>query len=730
MAPMNSRMGTRSWHTVLLLGALPWGGRSTAASCHDRGCDVLDDSDEAGMPLRRRMLARPASSSAMKEAPKPQPTGPWGLDLSGMNRSATPGDSWYDYVNGKWLKRTKIPSDRSSFGMFTALYEESIFQVWGLLQDAPPDSLMNLVYTSFMDEAKLTELGASPIQSDLDRIASIADAADFARYAGETNFGMGSSPFGYWIGADDKNPDINVGQISQSGLGLPSRDYYLEDSFAMYRGPYVAHIARMLGMVNWPDPEFAAQRVLDFETSLAGAQWPKAALRDPIANYNPMTPADLPNKAPGFEWAAFFQGLGDIPEDSKVIVMAFREGSDDGIVGLAKLIGNTDLGVLKDWAAWHLVSGSSSYLSPEFYAEHFDFYGKELSGMVEPSPRWKRAVSAANGFIQDLVGKAFVQKYYPEKAKTAMLELTGALKTAFARRIMNLDWMSNETKGRALDKLDSFTFEIGEPQKFLEYEGLTFAASDLFGNAVRSIEWRWNRDLKQLGQPVDDSYWEGMGPQQVNAFFDPSRNRCVFLAGILQPPFFNADADMSVNFGGIGAVIGHEMTHGFDDSGRNYDKDGRLDNWWTPEDAEEFENRSRAYGEQFAQWTAGLPPGMHENPELTMGENIADLGGVTIALDAYHMWAENNNYEPQAPLLERNDDGLEGDRRFFAAFAQVWRSKYTEDALKQRLTSDPHSVSFIRATIPLQNTDLWYSAYEVTEGQTLYLDPSARVQIW
>jgi len=654
--------------------------------------------------------------------------GEWGLNLSAMNTSIVPGDDFYNYISGTWLATTDIPSDETSWSSFSMLGKKVEEQVHGLLTSAPPDSPIGTMYASFMDEATVDALGASPLKPAFEKVQAIEDAAGFAEYVGATNFGFGSSPFSLYIDADSKNPNWNVVHLDQSGLGLPSRDYYLQAEFAGLKAAYGELIVKTLDLAGWPDAQAAGASVLSLEERIANASWARTRLRDAEKTYNKMQPKDLPTLAPGFEWGAFMRGAGGIPEDATLIASAYGAGGD-GIVGIARVLGDADLSALKAWAAWHVARGASNYLSKPFVDLRFDFYGRRLAGQEEPSPRWKRAVSATNSFVGDLVGKEFVSKYFPDSAKQRMDELTALLKRAFAARIKKVAWMTDETKGKALEKLRSFTFRVGGPKKYKTFEGLELKADDLFGNVARSIAWEWRFDLKKLGKTVDKDYW-GMGPQVVNAFFDPTQNTCTFLAAILQPPFFSADADMAVNFGGIGAVIGHEMTHGFDDQGRRYDAEGKLHDWWTEKDAEEFDQRAKAYGEQFSKFTHGLPDGLRIKPELTMGENIADLGGLTIAYDAYHLWLKDHDYTPEEPFLMPNSDGLEGDRRFFASWDQVWRAKYKTGALQMRLLTDPHSPGPARGIIPVQNTDAWYAAYDVTEGQTLYLDAGERVHIW
>eukprot|EP00429_Kryptoperidinium_foliaceum_P009194 CAMPEP_0176026818 /NCGR_PEP_ID=MMETSP0120_2-20121206/13143_1 /TAXON_ID=160619 /ORGANISM="Kryptoperidinium foliaceum, Strain CCMP 1326" /LENGTH=726 /DNA_ID=CAMNT_0017360019 /DNA_START=89 /DNA_END=2269 /DNA_ORIENTATION=+ len=720
--------------SILLSSSLTW----------VTGLEIFDDADEydGGVSLLQyqRRLMLEVSAKAQAEVRLNQFSGDalgefvlgdWGLNLSAMNTSVPPGDDFYDYVNGVWLKTTEIPSDETSWSSFALLGKQVETQVHGILKSAPLDTLPGLLYHSFMDESTVNALGAQPLKPDLDKIMDIRDAAGFAEYVGTTNFGLGSSPFSLYIDADPKRPDFNVAHLGQSGLGLPSRDYYLQTKFDDLKQAYGETIGKMLDLAGWPDASAAALAVLKLEERIANVSWPKSRLRDPNLSYNKMTPGDLPTKAPGFAWEAYMRSAGDIPSNTTLIVSAYSEGGEDGVVGIARVLNETALSDLRSWAAWHLVRGAAGYLSEPFADAKFDFYNKRLAGQVEQSARWKRAVSVANSFIGDAVGEEFVRLYFPDVAKRRMDELTELLRKAFAARIQKVSWMTDGTKSKALDKLHSFRFEVGRPKKFRSYDGLKFTEADLFGNLARAIEWDWRFDLQKLGQKVDDDYW-GMPPQVVNAFFDPTKNKCVFLAAILQPPFFSADGDMSVNFGGIGAVIGHEMTHGFDDQGRQYDAEGKLNDWWTQRDAEEFNRRAKAYGEQFANFTRSLPPGAHIKPELTMGENIADLGGLTIAYDAYHLWLEKagSSYAPEAPLLMPNDDGLEGDRRYFAGWGQVWRAKYTDGALQMRLLSDPHSPGPARGIVPVQNSDAWYAAYHVGEDQAMFLDASQRVQIW
>eukprot|EP00930_Biecheleria_cincta_P071950 TRINITY_DN59399_c0_g1_i1.p1 TRINITY_DN59399_c0_g1~~TRINITY_DN59399_c0_g1_i1.p1 ORF type:complete len:728 (+),score=122.19 TRINITY_DN59399_c0_g1_i1:89-2272(+) len=702
-------------------------------------CDEDDDTEafEVHVGLLQLRATLQGDSLLLNEADIK--TGPWGLDLSGMNISLEPGNDFYGFVNGAWEARTEIPADKSQWGAISELDDKALKHVHTILEDSmatyektrvATGTEIGRFYAAYMNESRIEELGLTPLGPWLQRLHAMEGGAGFAKLCAEGHKGFGSSPFTFGVSADEKDPSMNVAYISQAGLSLPDRDYYLKPNFSKTKKAFEAYVTKMLDLVGWPNASERASELVAFETAIARVSWPRQNLRDPDKTYNKMKISQLDMKAPGFDWAAFAQALG-IPFDTEVVVNAFAAGDESGVVGIAKLVQQQDSSLLEAWLAFHLLNEAADALPRQFYQAKFDFAGRVMSGMAKMEARWKRAVREANAQLADLVGQAYVTKHFPESAKAKMEQLTAHLKIAFRKRLQRVAWMANTTKAKALDKLDKFTFETGYPMKWRTYKNLRIEQDGMFVSLENAKRAQWTFQLGSLGKPVEKAYWS-MPPQTVNAFFEPTKNRCVFLAGILQPPFFDPDADMSVNYGSIGAVIGHEMTHGFDDEGRKYDAEGRLSNWWTEEDAAQFTKLANRYGAQFARFTQGLPDGMHINPKLTMGENIADLGGVNIALEAYHTWREENpDYEPRSPLLQNfRPDSDEGDRRFFAGWAQVWRSKMSPASKERQLVSDVHSPPNARVTIPLQNIDSWYEAFAITDHDALFMNESSRVAIW
>ena len=515
------------------------------------------------------------------------------------------------------------------------------------------------------------------------------------------------------IEPDAKDPTKYSISIGQAGLGMPDRDYYLTAQFAAKKAKYADYVTKMLTLAGWQDPAGSAKKVIDFEQKIAEVSWARADERDPDKVYNPMTFAELTAQAPGFDWSAFFKAADLGTPDNLVI------GPKSAVIKIAALAGATPIDTLQAWSAFHLASNAAPDLSKDFVTAAFEFNNHELQGQPEQRPRWKRAVSAVEMALGDAVGHVYVDKFYPVDARVKMEALTHDLRDAFHVRLEHNDWMSPETRQKALEKLEKFDFQIGYPKKWRDYSSLEIRSDDLYGDVERGTAFEWAFWVGHLGKPVDKDQWD-MTPQTVNAYNQPTFNEVVFPAAILQPPFFNKDADAAINYGAIGGVIGHEMTHGFDDEGRKFDAMGRLHDWWTPEDAKRFDERAKRYGAQFA--AMDILPGAHINPDLTMGENIADLGGLTLALDAYHA----SLHGKPAPVL----DGLTGDQRVFLGWAQVWRAKVRPDAARQRLVTDPHSPPVARVNGPMHNVEGWYSAFDVKPGEKLYLAPQDRVKIW
>jgi putative endopeptidase len=676
---------------------------------------------------KRHLLAGAAillacvSASAAEKSP-PAAEGPWGFGLSGMDKTVKPGVDFYAYANGAAVKAIVIPPDRTSFGSFVVLTDLSQKRVHAILEDAsahaaatPTDGIgkAGALYHAFMDEAAAEAHGAAPLKPELAQVAALKTAADFATLQGHAQTDFQGSLFGMSVEPDAKDPTKYAIQLAQAGLGMPDRDYYLAAQFADKKAKYTGFVTRMLTLAGWPDPAGGAARVLAFEQKIAEVSWARAEQRDPDKIYNPMTLADLERNAPGFDWQVFFRAASLGTPDRVVVA------EKSAIIKIAALAGSTPMQTLRDWAAFHLAVNAAPVLSKDFVTASFEFNNHELQGQPEQRPRWKRAEAATELALGEAVGQAYVARYYPPEAQAKMEALTHDLRAAFRVRLQHNSWMAPETREKAVAKLDAFDFQIGRPKKWRDYSGLAIDSSDLYGDVERGNAFDWAFQRGHLGHPVDRDEWV-MTPQTVNAYNNPLFNEVVFPAAILQPPFFDAAADPAINYGAIGGVIGHEMTHGFDDQGRKFDAQGRLHDWWTAEDAKRFDALGKRFGAEYA--AMDIMPGAHINPALTMGENIADLGGLTLALDAYHA----SLHGKPAPVL----DGLSGDQRVFLGWAQVWRAKLRPDAARQRLVVDPHSPPVARVNGPVQNIDAWYSAFAVQPNETLYLAPEKRVKIW
>jgi putative endopeptidase len=648
--------------------------------------------------------------------------GNWGFDLSGQDTSVKPGDNFFEFANGTAVKSIVIPPDRTNYGAFIALADLSEQRVHGILEEAsakisatPDDAIgkAGAMYKAFMDEARVETLGARPLQKDIVAIKALVSASDFATLLGRAQSSLQGSLFAMDIEPDAKDPTKYAIDLGQAGLGMPDRDYYLSAQFADKKVKYTGFVTRMLSLAGWPDPAPSAAKVVAFEQKIAEVSWARAEERDPVRMYHPQSLADLEKNAPGFDWPEFFKAA-DLGTPAQIVV-----GDDTAVTKIAALAGATPIDTLRDWAAFHLVANAAPMLSKAFVTAAFEFNNHELQGQPEQRPRWKRAVVATQAALGEAVGQVYVAKFYPPDAQRKMVQLTHDLRDAFHARLEKNSWMSEATKQKALEKLAAFDFQIGYPKKWRDYSSLTIDAQDLYGNVERGTSFEWHFWIGHLGHPVDHDQWV-MTPQTVNAYNNPLFNEVVFPAAILQPPFFNNAADPAVNYGAIGGVIGHEMTHGFDDQGRKYDAHGRLHDWWTADDAKRFAELSKRFGAEYA--AMDIMPGAHINPALTMGENIADLGGLTLALEAYH---ESLHGKP-APVL----NGITGDQRVFLGWAQVWRAKVRPDAARQRLVIDPHSPPIARVNGPAQNIDGWYSAFDVKPGEAHYLAPKDRVTIW
>jgi putative endopeptidase len=650
-----------------------------------------------------------------------QPFDRWGVDLAGRNTGVRPGDDFNTYANGTALDRLAIPADRSSYGVDAVISENVQQRLRGLLE-APaaaggaavsdPDKA-RILYQAFTDQPRIEALAATPLGPDLAAVRAAGSREALAALMGASLAGFQASIFNLDIEPDAKSPDRYVANISQSGLGLPDRDYYLNADFAAQKASYRAYVAQMLTLAGWPDAQAQADGIVAFETAIAQASWAREDERDPNKTYNPTTPAELASSAPGFAWADFLTaaGLGGRP---KLILQ-----ENTAIPRLAVVYTKTPLETLKAWAAFHLADNAAPYLASSFDQANFAFHEGVLQGQPTERARWKRGVTLVDENMGEALGQLYVDKYFPPEAKAKITALVADLRTALVARFQNVDWMSDATKARAVEKLSKLTVKVGYPDHWRDYGRLAIVPGDLYGDVARAKAFDWERQLRRIDGPVDRAEW-GMTPQTVNAYYNGTGNEIVFPAAILQSPYFDVGFDAASNYGSIGATIGHEITHGFDDEGRDFDGTGALVNWWTPEDGPKFDARAARLA---LQYDAYAPyPGAHVNGKLTDGENIADLGGLLIALDAYH----HALHGQPAPVI----DGLTGDQRFFLAYAQSWRTKRREAALRRQMVSDPHSPEQYRVNGVVRNVDAWYQAFDVKPGDALYLAPADRVRIW
>ena len=646
--------------------------------------------------------------------------GTWGFDRTGQDLSVAPGANFFRYANGQWEAETQIPADQTSFGNFdklellsenrTRLIVEAAAA--GQLRD-PDATRITAVYRAFMDEARIQALDAQPLAADLAAIRAERTRRDVAAQMGAAQAGFQAALFGLYIDADRKTPTRYSVYLNTDGLGLPDRDYYLEPQFAEKKAAYEAYVAKMLGQIGWPGANTQARAVVAFETEIAQITWSAAEQRQVEKSYHPMGVTELAAFAPGFDFKAFLGGA-DLGGRDQVIV-----SSDTAFPKLAAIFDRTSIDTLKAWQAFHLSDNAAPYLSERFVSAAFAFHGKTLEGQPENRARWKRGIDLVDKAVGEAVGRLYVAQYFTPQAKSQMDALVGGLKDALHDRIEHVTWMEPATKAKALDKLSKFTVKIGYPGRWRDYSALTLTADDLYGDAERAASFDWMRQVRRLDDPVDKLEW-GMTPQTVNAYYNASNNEIVFPAAILQPPFFDPTADPAVNYGAIGVVIGHEMTHGFDDQGRKSDGDGVLIDWWTANDDIKFKDQAIRLGAQYSSFEP--IPGAHIKGDLTMGENIADLGGLLVALDAYHA----SLHGQVAPVI----DGVTGDQRFFLGFAQAFRSKIRDDALREELTRDEHAPDHYRAIGAVRNVDAWYSAFDIKPTAPNYVAPDQRVRIW
>jgi putative endopeptidase len=661
------------------------------------------------------------------------PAFPPGIDVSGMDRSVAPGASFFAYANGTWLRSNEIPADLSSYGSWDVIEQLVERRLADLIQHPdtsaqPAGAAMRMIkdyYAGFMDEARIESRGLRPLQPTLNAIGAIANRVDLARFLGgtlradvdvlnATNV-YTDNLFGLWIAQDLDHPDRYVPFLLQGGLGMPDRSYYLDTAAAMVeiRAKYAAHVAAMLTLAGMPDAAARAARITALELEIATVHSSREATEDVLKGNNHWTRSDFDSKAPGLNWRVFF-AAAHLPQHQRDFV-AWQPAA---VTGIAALVASQPLATWKDYLIVHAVDRRAAFLPRAIVAEHFAFYGTTLNGTPELRERWKRAIDATNDALGEAVGKLYVERYFPSRAKARIEEMVERLRSAFARRIDSLDWMTQETKTGAKAKLAALKVGIGYPDHWRDYAGLKIAPDDAFGNAERAASFEYRYQLAKLGRRVDRAEW-AMTPQLVNAINLPAMNALNFPAGMLQPPFFNLDGDAAHNYGAIGTIIGHEISHSFDDQGSAFDATGRLQNWWAPKDLEHF----RAAGARLVQqFNAYHPfPDLAVNGQQTLSENIADLGGLSAARDAYRQEVSNR---PDSAV-----DGFTGEQRFYLSYAQNWREKLRDLALRKEVLTDGHAPDEYRAST-VRNADGWYAAFDIQAGQPLYLAPADRVRVW
>ncbi|MCO7223933.1 M13 family metallopeptidase [Pleionea sp. CnH1-48] len=673
-------------------------------------------SNQSAAPKAEAQKAEPKKQAAEKALSS-------GVFTENFDSSVRPQDDFYRYVNGTWLKNTQIPDDRSNYGSFTVLAEKAEQDIKAIIEESAADpnkkagsdaQKVGDLFNSVMDTATLEKLGVAPLKPYLDDIAAIKDKQALAAYMATVAKRGATAPFGMFVNNDAKQPDTYIVYLTQTGLGLPGKEYYFKDDekSVAIRDAYVKHIEAMYGLAGLSNGAEAAKNVLKLETEIADAHWSKVDNRNSIKTYNKKEIAKMSELAGNFDWAAFFKAAG-INESHIIVRQPSYIEAFDGIWA------KTSLEDWKTYLTWHLLTGNAELMNKAIEDENFAFYGKTLSGTPTQKPRWKRGVDAINGLLGEMVGKVYVAKHFKPEAKERMLQLVENLRAAYGEAIKQLDWLSEETKTQALDKLSKFTPKIGYPDEWKDYSKLSIASDALLDNYMKAREFNYNLQLGKLGKPIDRNEWF-MTPQTVNAYYNPVMNEIVFPAAILQPPFFDMGADDAVNYGAIGGVIGHEMGHGFDDQGASYDGDGVLRNWWTENDLAEFKKRTGDLVKQYDGFEA--LPDTFVNGEFTLGENIGDLGGLTIAYKAYQM----SKGDKPAPEMDK----FTGDQRFFIGWAQVWARKYRDEELSRRISTDPHSPSEFRANGVLRNMPEFEKAFNLKEGDKLYLKPEERVKIW
>ena len=646
-----------------------------------------------------------------------------GINKKNMDTIAKPGDNFEQYVNGTWRKNNKIPSDKSSYGAFDILYDQSQKDVKEIIEvaskgnfaDGSDEQKIGDYYNSYMNRKDRDAKGITPIQPELNAIDAIADYSQLAAYFGKANKNGISYPFSISVTEDFKDPKQYALMTWQGGLGLPEREYYLQNDAKMIdvRKKYLAHIEKMLQLTGVANPTENAAKILALETTLATNQMKKEDTRNTIALYNKFAIKDLKTLMPDFDWDAMLKSAGIVNQTSIVVSQVDYTKKLNGIIK------TTPIETWKTYLKWSLINDTASYLTTTLDKQNFEFYGKTLYGTEKQEDDWKRAVNSVNGGLGEIVGKVYVEKHFSPEAKERMTGMVKNLLKAYAESIKKLDWMSANTKKEALAKVDKFMIKIGYPDKWKDYSALKVQKNDLFGNSQRAKEFEYNRMIAKLGKTVDRTEW-GMTPQTVNAYYNPTLNEIVFPAAILQPPFFDLKADDAVNYGGIGAVIGHEIGHGFDDQGSAFDGDGVMRNWWTDADLKAFQEKTKALVDQYSSFKAF--PDLNVNGSFTLGENIGDLGGLSIAIKAYKMSLNGK----EAPKM----DGFTGIQRVFLGWGQVWLDKSREEALRSQIANDPHSPAKFRINGVVRNIPEFYEAFNIKPTDSLYLAPNNRVKIW
>ncbi|WP_044203277.1 M13 family metallopeptidase [Flammeovirga sp. OC4] len=664
-------------------------------------------------------------TSCGNQTAKDEVTAEKALDLSNMDTSIKPGQNFYTYANGGWMKKATIPADRGRWGSFDELRERNEKATLDVLNNAIASGKLKegsdemkavYVYKSGMDSTTIEKLGAQPLAPYMALVDGLKSKEGLQAVLTELHKSQTGVIFGPSVFQDLKNSEIQSFYIGYSGLGLPNKDYYTKQDSASKatREQYVQHIANMFDLLTIPNAEKAAQQVFEFENTLAEFNLTPVESRDPRRMYNPYTVADLQKICKTIDWTQYLKDINVATENVIVTHPPYFEELDN-------MIENTSLETIQLYLKWHLVHEAAPYLSSQFVDESFDFYGKKMRGLEENRPRWKRVLGTTNGLVGFAVGKLYVQEVFPEEAKQKADKMVANIKEAFAKRIKGVDWMTPETKEKALTKLEAFNVKIGYPDKWETYEDLEVSKDTYFQNIVNSSKLEFVKNMKEYGKPVDKTKW-GMTPQTVNAYYHPLYNEIVFPAAILQPPFYNYQADEAVNYGGIGAVIGHEISHGFDDSGRRFDAHGEMKDWWTENDDTAFKGKAEMVIQQYN----GYEPieGLHINGELTLGENIADLGGVAVAYDGLQ------RYLSLLPEKPGNIDGFTPEQRFFLSWATIWRTKSREEALRTQIQTDPHSPGQYRAVGPLSDFDPFYTAFNIVEGDSMYVAPAERAKVW